>query len=45
MVTVNIYIYHTIRGPGKKKGAYAYVLETEIDKKIPTGYGKINCRT
>lgn len=35
-MTVNIYIYHTIRGPGKKKGAYAYVLETEIDKKIVT---------
>lgn len=33
MTVVNIYIYQTIRGPGKKKGAYTYILETEIDEK------------
>lgn len=27
---VNIYLYQTIRGPGKKEGAYSYVLESVI---------------
>lgn len=33
---VNIYIYQTIRGPGKKAGAYTYILETEINNKTAT---------
>ena len=35
-MNVNIYIYQTIRGPGTKKGAYAYILETEIKGKTVT---------
>ena len=33
---VNIYMYQTIRGPGRKAGAYTYILETEIKGKIAT---------
>lgn len=33
---VNLYIYQTIKGPGTKSGAWAYVLETESNGKIAT---------
>lgn len=33
---VNIYTYQTIRGPNIKKGAYAYILESEIKGKTGT---------
>lgn len=33
---VKIYIYHTIRSPRSTYGAYSYILETEINKKIAT---------
>lgn len=33
---VNIYLYQTIKGPGKKKGAYSYILETKINGKEVT---------
>lgn len=36
MNQVNIYIYQTIKGPARKAGAYAYVLETEINGKTAT---------
>ena len=29
-------MHHTIRGPGKKAGAYTYILETEINGKVAT---------
>ena len=32
MDIVNLYIHHTIKGPGKRKGAYAYVLEYVTDR-------------
>ena len=35
-MVVNIYTYQTIRGPNVKKGAYAYILETEIKGKTAT---------
>lgn len=35
-MTVNIYIYQTIRGPGKKEGSYTYILETIINNKPAT---------
>lgn len=36
MMIVNIYTHQTIRSPSKKKGAFAYVLETEIKGKTAT---------
>lgn len=33
---VNIYVYQSIRGPGTKKGAFTYILETEKDGKLVT---------
>lgn len=33
---VTIYIYQTIKGPGKKNGAYTYILETELNGQIKT---------
>lgn len=35
-MVVNVYIYQTIKGPAKKKGAYTYILETEKDGKTIT---------
>lgn len=32
-MSINIYIYQSIRGPGKKNGAYTYILETEFKGK------------
>lgn len=35
-MTVNIYMYQTIRGPGKKAGSYTFILETIIKGKPAT---------
>lgn len=35
-MNVNMYIYQTIKGPGTKKGAYTYILETEVKGKSVT---------
>lgn len=36
MTQVNIYVLSTIKGVGKKKGKYIYLLETETSKGIAT---------
>lgn len=35
-MTVNIYMYQTIRGPGKKAGSYTYILEAVVKNKPAT---------
>lgn len=35
-MTVNIYMYQTIKGPGKKEGSFTYILETIINGKSAT---------
>lgn len=35
-MTVNIYMYQTIRGPGKKAGSYTYILEAIVNSKPAT---------
>lgn len=35
-MNVNIYTYQTIKNPGKKKGAYTYILEAIINEKAAT---------
>lgn len=42
-MVVNIYVYQTIKGPGKKEGEYCYILETiKNDKPITlTDFGHL----
>lgn len=35
-MTVNIYMYQTVKGPGKKAGSYTFVLETMLKGKAAT---------
>jgi len=38
MSVVNLYVYTNIKGIGKKKGKYIYLLETETSKGLATIY-------
>ena len=35
-MTVNIYIYQTIKGPGTRAGSYTYILEADVNGKVAT---------